>query len=245
MQPMSKFLCVCVWGGGRGPLTASVSLSVSLSLPLSLCLFLTRTPSLCLSVSHSLSLALPLSVPLSLSVSLCQLAALTRLCTVCPNAEKGIKDAFYLMGLRPLAYWLSWLMAYMLVLLVPALLVAFVSVQFGVLQSSAYFPIVVVLYVYSLSVTCLAFVFTPFFSNSKVGFYFALRVCAFCVCVHAHVCMCVFAHITHSLTQSHTHTHTLSLVHTRSRSPLPSPLTSSCCRLPGLLGRCPTRLSRS
>ncbi|EGD78617.1 hypothetical protein PTSG_11760 [Salpingoeca rosetta] len=88
---------------------------------------------------------------------------------VVSEKEKGIKDAFYLMGMKPLAYWMSWLLTYMLVLIVPCLLVTAINVLVGVLQNSNFIAVFIVLYAYSLSVTTLAFVFTPFFSKSKVA----------------------------------------------------------------------------
>eukprot|EP00043_Microstomoeca_roanoka_P002430 m.38349 g.38349 ORF g.38349 m.38349 type:complete len:1691 (-) comp11480_c1_seq1:2027-7099(-) len=88
---------------------------------------------------------------------------------VVAEKEKGIKDALYLMGMRPLAYWVSWLLTYMLVLVIPCALVAVVSKFFGVLQNSNFFAIFIVLYVFSLSISSLAFVFTPFFSKAKIA----------------------------------------------------------------------------
>eukprot|EP01147_Barroeca_monosierra_P006896 gene6897-7591_t len=81
--------------------------------------------------------------------------------------ERGIKDALFLMGMNPFSYWLSWLITYLLLLVIPCLLVTIIASTAGVLQHSSFFATFIVLYVYSVSLTALACVFAPFFSNSK------------------------------------------------------------------------------
>eukprot|EP00049_Salpingoeca_infusionum_P024784 m.17093 g.17093 ORF g.17093 m.17093 type:complete len:1663 (+) comp7307_c0_seq1:134-5122(+) len=89
--------------------------------------------------------------------------------SIVTEKENGIKEALYLMGMRPAAYWISWLVTYAVIIIVPCILMAIIGVFGGVLPNSNVFAVVVLFYIFSLSIICLAFAITPFFSSAKVA----------------------------------------------------------------------------
>lgn len=88
---------------------------------------------------------------------------------VVSEKERGIKEALYLMGMRPLAYWSSWLATYALMTLLPVLLLVAIGCTVGAFKHSNPLCIFLVLYSFAMSLVALAFVATPFFSKSKVA----------------------------------------------------------------------------
>eukprot|EP00055_Hartaetosiga_balthica_P006636 m.21271 g.21271 ORF g.21271 m.21271 type:complete len:1697 (+) comp5336_c0_seq2:82-5172(+) len=88
---------------------------------------------------------------------------------VVAEKQHGIKEAMYLMGMKQSAYWVSWLLTYAITLIFPALIMTIISCTIGVYSHSNFFAVLIVFYVFSLSLVPLGFMMTPFFSDSKVA----------------------------------------------------------------------------
>ena len=75
----------------------------------------------------------------------------------------------YLMGMRPLSYWASWVLTYALLTLFPVLALVAIGCTVGAFQHSNALCVFLVLYSFAMSLVSLALVATPFFKSSKVA----------------------------------------------------------------------------
>ncbi|TPX56028.1 hypothetical protein SpCBS45565_g08461 [Spizellomyces sp. 'palustris'] len=83
--------------------------------------------------------------------------------------EKKIKEGMLMMGLHPVAFWLSWAVTYAGTLLVVVLLITAVIHFASILPQSNFLLLVIIYYVYTLSLVALAFALTTFFSKAKMA----------------------------------------------------------------------------
>jgi hypothetical protein len=88
---------------------------------------------------------------------------------VVSEKERGIKEAMYLMGMRPLSYWASWVLTYALLTLFPVLALVAIGCTVGAFSNSNALCVFFVLYTFAMSLVSLALVATPFFKSSKVA----------------------------------------------------------------------------
>lgn len=87
--------------------------------------------------------------------------------------EKHIKEGLKIMGLRDSVFWLSWFIIYGVFVAFLSLVSVVLLFSLGVLQYTNYFPVFLLILLYSLSVILIGFMITPFFDNSRVSiFYF-------------------------------------------------------------------------
>lgn len=83
--------------------------------------------------------------------------------------EKKLKDLMRIMGMSDIAYWLSWCVTYGVVLLVASLILNAILVPAGRLGGSNYALMVILFFLYGLSIIMLAFFLSPFFKVAKTA----------------------------------------------------------------------------
>lgn len=83
--------------------------------------------------------------------------------------EKHIKEGLKIMGLRDSVFWLSWFIIYGVFVAFLSLLSVILLFSLGVFQFTNYFPVFLLILLYSLSVILIGFMITPFFDNSRVS----------------------------------------------------------------------------
>ncbi|CAH3191074.1 unnamed protein product, partial [Porites evermanni] len=83
--------------------------------------------------------------------------------------EKKLKDLMRIMGMSDIAYWLSWCVTYGVVLLVASLILNAILVPAGRLGGSNYVLMVILFFLYGLSIIMLAFLLSPFFKVAKTA----------------------------------------------------------------------------
>ena len=83
--------------------------------------------------------------------------------------EKKLKDLMRIMGMSDIAYWLSWCVTYGVVLLVASLILNAILVPAGRLGGSNYALMVILFFLYGLSIIMLAFLLSPFFKVAKTA----------------------------------------------------------------------------
>lgn len=84
--------------------------------------------------------------------------------------EKHIKEGLKIMGLRDSVFWLAWFVIYGIFVAFLSLVSVVLLFSLGVLQYTNYFPVFLLILLYSLSVILIGFMITPFFDNSRVSF---------------------------------------------------------------------------
>lgn len=82
--------------------------------------------------------------------------------------EKHIKEGLKIMGLRDSVFWLSWFFIYGAFVAFLSLVSVVLLYTLGVLHYTNYFPVFLLILLYSLSVILIGFMITPFFDNSRV-----------------------------------------------------------------------------
>lgn len=90
--------------------------------------------------------------------------------------EKHIKEGLKIMGLRDSVFWLSWFIIYGFFVAFLSLLSVFLLFSLGVFQFTNYFPVFLLILLYSLSVILIGFMITPFFDNSRVSLNLMLAI---------------------------------------------------------------------
>lgn len=83
--------------------------------------------------------------------------------------EKHIKEGLKIMGLRDSVFWAAWFVIYAIFVTFLTLVSVVLLFTLGVFQYTNYFPVFLLIWLYSLSVIVIAFMITPFFDNSRVS----------------------------------------------------------------------------
>lgn len=83
--------------------------------------------------------------------------------------EKHIKEGLKIMGLRDSVFWASWFVIYGVFVAFLSLVSVVLLYTLGVLHYTNYFPVFLLILLYSLSVILIGFMITPFFDNSRVS----------------------------------------------------------------------------
>lgn len=83
--------------------------------------------------------------------------------------EKHIKEGLKIMGLRDSVFWMSWFVIYGVFVAFLSLVSVVLLFTLGVLHHTNYFPVFLLILLYSLSVILIGFMITPFFDNSRVS----------------------------------------------------------------------------
>ena len=80
------------------------------------------------------------------------------------------------MGTSDIAYWLSWVITYAVIMLFAVLILNAITIPGNIFADSNYLVIVIICYLYSLSVITMSFMLTPFFKKAKSAGLFASLV---------------------------------------------------------------------
>lgn len=83
--------------------------------------------------------------------------------------ESKIKESMKIMGMKTLAFWMSWSIVYLVVILIVCLLMLVIAVPSKIFGNSNALCVFIFLYLYGLSLVTMAFLLTPFFKKSKVA----------------------------------------------------------------------------
>ena len=90
--------------------------------------------------------------------------------------ELKLKELLRIMGTSDIAYWLSWIITYAVIMLVAVLILNAITILGNIFSNSNYIVIVIICYLYSLSIITMSFMFTPFFKSAKSAGLFASLV---------------------------------------------------------------------
>ncbi|XP_074639186.1 cholesterol transporter ABCA5-like isoform X3 [Acropora palmata] len=83
--------------------------------------------------------------------------------------EQKQKELMRIMGMSDLAYWLSWLFTYAIILFFSVLVLNAILVFGGSMGNSNYFVMVIIFFLYSISIIMVGFLMTPFFKVAKTA----------------------------------------------------------------------------
>jgi ATP-binding cassette, subfamily A (ABC1), member 5 len=83
--------------------------------------------------------------------------------------EKHIKEGLKIMGLLDSVFWLSWFIIYGLFVAAISVISVILLFSLGVFQYTNYFPVFLLILLYSLSVIMIGFMITPFFDSARVS----------------------------------------------------------------------------
>ncbi|XP_067014846.1 cholesterol transporter ABCA5 [Anabrus simplex] len=83
--------------------------------------------------------------------------------------EKKIKEGMKIMGLRDSIFWLSWFIIYGVFVLILSIVAMVLLISLEVFKHSNMFLIFLLIYLYSLTIIMMAFVFTPFFNKGRTA----------------------------------------------------------------------------
>ncbi|XP_078349015.1 cholesterol transporter ABCA5-like isoform X2 [Oculina patagonica] len=87
--------------------------------------------------------------------------------------ETKLKELMRIMGTSDVAYWLSWAITYAVIMLFAVLVMNAITVPGGIFGGSNYLVMVIICYLYGLTIITMAFMFTPFFKNARSAGLFA------------------------------------------------------------------------
>lgn len=87
--------------------------------------------------------------------------------------ENRLKEMMRIMGTSDVAYWLSWIITYAVIMLFAVLIMNAITIPGGIFGGSNYLLMVIICYLYGLTIITMAFMFTPFFKNAKSAGLFA------------------------------------------------------------------------
>jgi ATP-binding cassette, subfamily A (ABC1), member 5 len=113
--------------------------------------------------------AFRLIIPIYLVMALSQFITYL-LILIVGEKEKHIKEGLKIMGLRDSVFWLSWFIIYGAFVAFLSLVSVVLLFSLGVFQFTNYFPVFLLILLYSLSVILIGFMITPFFDSSRVSF---------------------------------------------------------------------------
>ena len=87
--------------------------------------------------------------------------------------ENRLKELMRIMGTSDVAYWLSWIITYAVIMLFAVLVMNAITIPGGIFGGSNYLVMVIICYLYGLTIITMAFMFTPFFKNARSAGLFA------------------------------------------------------------------------
>ena len=90
--------------------------------------------------------------------------------------ELKLKELMRIMGTSDIAYWLSWVITYAVVMLFAVLIMNVITVPGNIFAGSNYLVMVIICYLYSLSIITMSFMLTPFFTKARSAGFFASLV---------------------------------------------------------------------
>lgn len=73
------------------------------------------------------------------------------------------------MGMKDTAYWLSWFLTYAIIILLAVIIINAITVPAGIFGNSNFFLLVIIFFLYGLSLIHFAFLLTPLFKNSMTA----------------------------------------------------------------------------
>ena len=87
--------------------------------------------------------------------------------------ENKLKELMRIMGTSDVAYWLSWVITYAVIMFFAVLIMNAITVPGGIFGGSNYIVMVIICYLYGITIIMMSFMFTPFFKNAKSAGLFA------------------------------------------------------------------------
>ena len=85
------------------------------------------------------------------------------------DKEQKIKELMRIMGMSDIAYWFSWFATYAVITLVAVLIMNAIIIPGGLLGGSNFVVMVIIFYLFSLSIIMFSFLLTPFFKVAKTA----------------------------------------------------------------------------
>ncbi|KAI8501113.1 ATP-binding cassette sub- A member 5 [Branchiostoma belcheri] len=83
--------------------------------------------------------------------------------------EKKIKESMKMMGLNSMAFWTSWLVVYMTIIILESLVCIGISYAAGLFSKTNFFLYFITFFLYGLSMVNIAFVLTTFFDKARTA----------------------------------------------------------------------------
>jgi ATP-binding cassette, subfamily A (ABC1), member 5 len=112
--------------------------------------------------------AFRLVIPIYMVMALSQFVTYL-LILIVGEKEKHIKEGLKIMGLLDSVFWLSWFIIYGLFVAAISVISVILLFSLGVFQYTNYFPVFLLILLYSLSVIMIGFMITPFFDSARVS----------------------------------------------------------------------------
>lgn len=81
--------------------------------------------------------------------------------------ENKLKELMRIMGTSDIAYWLSWIITYAVIMFFAVLIMNAITIPGGIFGGSSYLVMVIICYLYGLTIIMMSFMITPFFKNAK------------------------------------------------------------------------------
>ncbi|KAJ7372632.1 hypothetical protein OS493_017903 [Desmophyllum pertusum] len=81
--------------------------------------------------------------------------------------ENKLKELMRIMGTSDIAYWLSWIITYAVIMFFAVLIMNAITIPGGIFGRSSYLVMVIICYLYGLTIIMMSFMITPFFKNAK------------------------------------------------------------------------------
>ena len=90
--------------------------------------------------------------------------------------ELKLKELLRIVGTSDIAYLLSWIITYAIIMLVAVLILNVITILGNIFSNSNYIVIVIICYLYGLSIITMSLMLTPFFKSAKSAGLFASLV---------------------------------------------------------------------
>ena len=87
--------------------------------------------------------------------------------------ENKLRELMRISGMSDAAYWFSWICTYAVIMLIAVLVLNVIAVPGGIFGKSNYAVMVILFYLYGLSLITFSMMLTPFFKNAKTAGFLA------------------------------------------------------------------------
>ena len=92
--------------------------------------------------------------------------------------ELKLKELLRIVGTSDIAYLLSWIITYAVIMLVAVLILNVITILGNIFSNSNYIVMVIICYLYGLSIITMSLMLTPFFKSVTIAVLFASLVTA-------------------------------------------------------------------
>lgn len=111
---------------------------------------------------------LSLTVPIYMVLSFAPYITIL-LVNLVDEKEKKQKELLRIMGMYDTAYWLSWFLTYAIIMFFACIIINAIAVPTGIFDNSNFLVMLIVFYLFSLSLIMFAFMLTPLFKKSMTA----------------------------------------------------------------------------